>query len=66
MYLPVGITEEEHREQVLALKRRQIALLEKQVEQRGRNRFWAAIGAISAASLPILAFLGIKRLADIK
>jgi hypothetical protein len=58
MYMPVGITEEEHRTQMLALRKRELELQERELESSKSDRFWAAAGAIATAAIPIITFLG--------
>jgi hypothetical protein len=71
-YLPTGITDE----QELAFREREIGLRERIDEERlklerarlkatQRSAVWDAVQAIATISIPLLAFVGIRKLRDV-
>ena len=60
MYIPVGITEEEHRSRHIAVQEQMLELRRKEIASQGRDRFWSAITAIATVGIPIATFLGVQ------
>lgn len=58
-YLPVGITEEEHRTEMLSLRRRELELKAEEVEARQGDKFWSAAGTVVSVVIPLVTFLGV-------
>ncbi len=72
MYFPTGITDE----QEIAFREREIGLRERVDEERlqlererlkaaQRSAVWEAVQAIATISIPLLAFIGIRKLRDL-
>lgn len=60
MYVPVGITEEEHRDQDLAIRKEMLALKKTELERSQRQTFWSIAGTIASVGIPIATFLGLE------
>ncbi len=59
MYV-LGITEEEHREQDLAIGREMLSLKRTEIERARQQTFWSIMGTIASVGIPIATFLGLE------
>lgn len=58
-YVPVGISEEEHREKMLDLRRREVQLQEAAAQSSKADRFWSIAGTVVSVAIPAVTFLGL-------
>jgi hypothetical protein len=56
-YIATGLSEGEYREQLLALRVREVLAAEKSVPKK---TFWRDVGYIVSAAVPVLTFLGFR------
>ena len=59
-YIPTGITTEEREDALLALRRREVELREREFTEKQRTRLWTYLTTFATVGLPILTFLGFK------
>jgi adenine/guanine phosphoribosyltransferase-like PRPP-binding protein len=60
--MPVGLTEEEERDALLELRRREVELAEHDFAHRRKSAKWDVIATIGTAVIPIATFLGLQRI----
>ena len=65
MYLPVGITETEHRDEILKIRRQMLALRKQEIEQQKQGAIWDFLQIIAVGAIPVMAFFGIRRIKDL-
>lgn len=59
-YLPVGITEEQHREEMLTLRRREVDLGERRYADAKAGKFWKHLATLATIGIPLATFFGVK------
>lgn len=59
-YVPVGITEEESRDAMLDLRRREVSILEKQYADSQKSKTWENLIKAATVVIPLLTFFGVK------
>ena len=59
MYIPVGITEEVHRTEMLKLRRQELQLKADEVKAKQGDKFWSIAGTVVSVAIPAITFLGL-------
>ena len=60
MYLTSGLTEEEHREADLAIRKELLELRRQELASSKSDRFWTIMASVATIGIPIITFLGVS------